>query len=559
MDQALLTRVEKQAWFHRYPRGLPIALFALGMIVTVLFVLNLELADSAARDLALDRDSTALATEIERRSTENIAYLNAAASLFSIADEVGKQEFAQFVTDMSVGHQTRSALGIGWVRWFKAAEIPEVAREKHGADPATRFTIRPQPTDRNADMAVIDLLEPQTPENLHALGYDMYSEPVRRAAMDEAIRTGRPIASGMVQLIQDENQQPSAGIVIYLPVFERARSGAVMVRGRLKGFIYSPIRVQEMLQASLGNVHQNAAGVTLYDGTPRSGRMLASTLADGPGSNGLVRRISFGGRTWTLVVSGPSHRGLTNASLLILSLGTMISLLMAALAWVITSRAREDRQVLEWFADQEAIRTSLSRELNHRVKNTLANVLSIVALTRRRTTSKDDFADGLNGRIRALSATHDLLSKREWKDAPIRDVVSSELAPYLDPEDPHAEVSGPDALLAPNDALSLGLALHELATNAAKYGALSAPQGQVAVTWTLPAPDRCEVLWREKGGPPVTPPQRRGFGLDLIEKIVSHELLSPIDLRFDPDGVSCRIVVPLRAARTFTIREPRAG
>jgi two-component sensor histidine kinase len=212
--------------------------------------------------------------------------------------------------------------------------------------------------------------------------------------------------------------------------------------------------------------------------------------------------------------------------------------------------------VLEWLSRQAAIRTSLTRELNHRVKNTLANVLSIVSLTKRRSETIDEFADSLTGRIRALSATHDLLSTREWRDAPLRDVVISELAPYLDPADPHAEFEGPDVLLAPNDALSLGLALHELATNAAKYGALSVPEGRVSVNWSRMSGDRCQVIWRERGGPPVSPPSRRGFGLELVEKIVTNELKAPVQLRFDPQGVYCILVVPLRGRREFTLRDP---
>ena len=222
-------------------------------------------------------------------------------------------------------------------------------------------------------------------------------------------------------------------------------------------------------------------------------------------------------------------------------------------------RAAEDRKVLEWLTQQNAIRLSLTRELNHRVKNTLANVLSIVSLTRRRSRSIDDFAEGLTGRIRALSATHDLLSQRDWSDALLSEVVTSELAPYLDPTDSHADLEGPDVALAPNDALSLGLALHELATNAAKYGALSTPNGRVSIKWRLTGEDVCEVEWKESGGPPVKAPERRGFGLDLIEKIVSHELKAAVEMDFAPDGVHCRLKVPVRDPGTFAIRQGREG
>src|SRR5262249_40095973 len=161
----------------------------------------------------------------------------------------------------------------------------------------------------------------------------------------------------------------------------------------------------------------------------------------------------------------------------------VLGLLVMFIARLIIKRSAEDREVLEWLAGQSAIRTSLTRELNHRVKNTLANVLSIVALTRRRSVDLDDFAESLTGRIRALSATHDVLSQSDWTNAPIAEIVRSELAPYMAASDRHVEMAGPDVSLAPNDALSLGLAIHELATNAAKYGALSTIEGRIFISW----------------------------------------------------------------------------
>ena len=171
----------------------------------------------------------------------------------------------------------------------------------------------------------------------------------------------------------------------------------------------------------------------------------------------------------------------------------------------------------------------------------------------------DDFAESLTGRIRALSATHDLLSQSDWNNAPIAEVVRSELAPYMATSDRHVEVEGPEISLAPNDALSLGLALHELATNAAKYGALSTPEGHIHIAWRLLSPEIAELQWRESGGPPVKTPRKRGFGRDLLEKIVAHELQSKVDLRFDAEGVACTLQVPVRRLTNFALRSAKRG
>lgn len=551
MDKALLTRVEKQALFHRYPRSLPFTLLAIGLLITTLFVLNIEQTDSMARKMTLDTDVTALATELERKASENTAYLKAAAALFGMSQDVSHDEFAQFVAEMSAGHSTRGALGMGWTSWVPAGSAPAFETEERRLNPDIPFHIYPA-TDPLGEKAVISLLAPRTEENTRALGFDMYSEVVRRTAMQQAVKLNRPVGSGRVQLVQDSGKGPVSGVLIFLAVYGRQEGGRS--NGSLKGFIYTPVRVPELLATAITGAHRNTGRVAIYDGEPDPARLLAATAGEFNEDEFSRAKVDFAGRPWTIVVSANRGAGLTVTSMLVLGLGTLISLLVMAVAWLVTSRAAEDRKVLEWLTAQAALRTSLTRELNHRVKNTLANVLSIVALTRRRTRDIDEFADGLSGRLRALSATHDLLSQREWTNALVADVVQSELAPYLDPEDPHAEISGPDALLAPNDAMSLGLALHELATNAAKYGALSVPDGKVSVTWDIISPDRLSVSWQEHGGPPVNAPTRRGFGLELIEKIVSHELNAPVDLSFNAEGVACTLVVPIRSPREFTMR-----
>lgn len=120
-------------------------------------------------------------------------------------------------------------------------------------------------------------------------------------------------------------------------------------------------------------------------------------------------------------------------------------------------------------------------------------------------------------------------------------------------------MAGPDIELAPNDALSLGLAIHELATNAAKYGALSQQGGKVSINWMSEGEELVVVDWVERGGPEVSAERTPGFGTDLIQKIVAHELRQPVAIRFDPEGVSCTLRVPLRVRREFQIRERLAS
>jgi two-component sensor histidine kinase len=272
----------------------------------------------------------------------------------------------------------------------------------------------------------------------------------------------------------------------------------------------------------------------------------------------IVREMDLAGHRMRLEISPPAPSTLSNLSLLTLLFGMMVAALLLILARLVTQQAAEDRAALAWFEEQASIRNSLTRELNHRVKNTLANVLSIVALTRRRTDNIDDFVAGLIGRIRALSATHDLLTQSEWGTTPIRAVISAELAPYSQDSDRAVDLRGPHVELAPNDALSLGLAIHELATNASKYGALSIGGGRVEVVWEMLTDKLARIDWAEQGGPSVPQQRRRGFGTELIEKIVAHELRNPVDLRFDEHGVRCTLIVPVRTPAPFQIRAAKA-
>jgi two-component sensor histidine kinase len=180
------------------------------------------------------------------------------------------------------------------------------------------------------------------------------------------------------------------------------------------------------------------------------------------------------------------------------------------------------------------------------VKNTLAMVQSIASQTFRSTGVSAQFPEAFQARLQALAQAHDLLTKGEWRGASLREVAEVTLNPHTTPAG-RVKISGPSIALAPGIAVSLHLALHELATNAAKYGALSVEQGRVNLEWAVtdgmvPA---LRIEWGESGGPTVVPPQRRGFGSRLIERGLAHEVDGEVDLDFSPKGVVCRVVVPL--------------
>jgi two-component sensor histidine kinase len=177
-------------------------------------------------------------------------------------------------------------------------------------------------------------------------------------------------------------------------------------------------------------------------------------------------------------------------------------------------------------------------ELNHRVKNTLAIVQSLAHQTFRRSASPEDAIAHYEGRLEALAIAHNLLTRESWASASIREVLDQTLTPFCQPQRCHLE--GPDVRLPPQTAVGLTLAVHELATNAAKYGALSNETGEVSVFWNVSS-GRLNLVWREEGGPPVAPPQREGFGTRMIKRGLAAEFKGKVELRFDPAGVICHV------------------
>lgn len=196
----------------------------------------------------------------------------------------------------------------------------------------------------------------------------------------------------------------------------------------------------------------------------------------------------------------------------------------------LTDRKRaEERQLL------------LAREVDHRAKNMLAVVLSVLRLTKANTTP--EFVSTVEGRIHALAATHNLLSTTRWQGADLRQIVEEELAPYRTNGLDRVSTDGPAAMLLPATAQAVALALHELATNAAKYGALSVDSGQLRLAWSI-GPDALALEWAETGGPPAKPPSSLGFGLSIVRSSIEAQFRGGVLYDWRDEGLCCRLSIP---------------
>jgi PAS domain S-box-containing protein len=186
----------------------------------------------------------------------------------------------------------------------------------------------------------------------------------------------------------------------------------------------------------------------------------------------------------------------------------------------------------------------LMHEISHRSKNLLMVIQSIARRTARTAGSMEEFERRFERRLQGLAASHDVLVRENWHGAPLADLVRQQLVPFVEIHSSRFELAGPDVVITAEAAQAIGLAIHELATNAIKYGALSAPAGKVSVSWTLDGSGALSLSWTEQGGPPVSPPSRKGFGHVVVGEMVERSLNGKVVMEFAGDGLKWRVLIP---------------
>lgn len=207
----------------------------------------------------------------------------------------------------------------------------------------------------------------------------------------------------------------------------------------------------------------------------------------------------------------------------------------------------------------------LLRELTHRGKNLLAVIQAIASQTGRRSDTIEEFQESFTKRLQGLAASHDLLVMQNWKGASLAALLRDQLGVFAGSDGPAITLSGPEIFLNPQTTESIGLALHELATNAVKHGALSVPSGKVNVAWAVEppsgaAPEALRLTWIERGGPAVAEPSRQGFGHVVFERIVARALNGDVKMTFEPEGLNWQLSIPtVNLAKRRTIFKDRAS
>lgn len=225
---------------------------------------------------------------------------------------------------------------------------------------------------------------------------------------------------------------------------------------------------------------------------------------------------------------------------------------------MVVGRDLGDGNVVEYVIDiddrkqAEIERELLARELSHRVKNTLAVVQSLARMTNGRLRTIEEYREVFLGRLDALARSHSLLLEDHWRSTELSSLVDLTVNAFKVDHPEMIVVEGDSVMLTAKQAMGLGLVLHELGTNAVKHGALSVQAGRLRIAWWIEETEGnlVHLTWRERDGPPVSPPDTRGFGMEMIEQTVSYELDGGARLDFAPEGVGCEITFPLEQPET---------
>ena len=488
-------------------RGQKIGPLVAGTVVLLLSVAAAGMMERA-RTHQNFHDLTMLADRIEGRIESQTSLLSFLRS-FLVANDY-RVDIAHIRDFLDLGDEhglTGGMQGIGIALFQPAGETGEalsILRSSYGGDQR----IWPE-TDQPYRFPIV-LLEPPDARNQAAIGFDMYSESVRREAMDRAWRSGRAAASAPVELVQEITEEKQAGFLIYLPVMQKdGRS--------IHSMVYAPYRVGDLMRTALSLPSDLGVEARVVDAATGDVMLEPETGVRWQGRF----PITVADREWRvdLAFRDEGHL-LLRPSFLTLLIGGLVAILLQRLL-----QQREQRIAAEREAAREARHAAEQRgllldETKHRLKNSIARIAGIARLTAREAESKDEFLAALERQLKALAAAQDLLTPALDGRVSLKALLEAELA-SVGGSTNGLVIEGPPLLLDANQAQALGLVMHELLTNALKYGALGRTDGRLQVRWTAGKTARLE--WLEISDS-VVDLGASGFGTRLIETLVKRQL-----------------------------------
>ena len=490
-------------------------------------------------DLAVDRVVT--------RLQQHVVVLRAARGLLSATrGGIARDDFVRFLSSVDIVNELGGVQGIGF-----APMLPRDAASRAEADVQRHYglAVSVRPETHESWRTPIVLLEPANDRNTAALGYDMYSEPIRRSAMDHAIASGEAQMTGPVELVQEITDDKQAGFLVYLP-FQFTSGPPGQMVAPVAGFVYAPFRGADLIRAALASGAPLPVTMRVFDATSATTPYFDTATDDR--TLHVSRNIEILGRQWIFDVWSAEGTGAgryVNTGLL-----ALVSLLFAAAAaFAMAARqheAAQARAVAAAAAREAEYRELLLQEMKHRIKNHIARIQSIARQSARGATDVKAFTAAFDARLQAMSAVQEILAGTAVAQADVRAVLVKELQQSLDATEVDHLIDGPPVRLDERQAHAFAMVVHELVTNAMKYGGLSSVGSGLRISWSVDQPTAGKAPqllldWQEGLHGPVPEANGTGFGSRLIEASLKGELSGTITRSFSDQGLGIRIAFPL--------------
>lgn len=508
--------------------GLVIMIGALIAAAASFFYNQAQEADQASR----------VATQVNMRLRDHIAVLEGVRALYQSHTATSGPGIRAYLAALQPQIHAPGMEGVGIAAAMRTGEpagVEAQLRANYGRD----IAVWPRTSNQKIGFVVV-LVEPYTPRRNAALGFDMYSEPARRAAMRRAWQTGRPAASGIVHLAQEKaSKRKQAGFLIYVPVYARPQPAAdpaapattapttptatiATTTGArpVEAFVYAPFRTQDFMTAVLGEQLASIDGIEV-----RAGEGPAAPLVFRHGTIGWdahEQKLRVADRQWTLRISYGRFIDRLGRPLGIFLFGVALAFLATQLHRVQRRRIDAAQALAEEKARHAEDRELMIGEMAHRMKNAFARIGALARITLRESTDLQDFETKFDGRMRALSDAKQMLVTGAVDTVELGQIIRRELELAGRSPEQLAEVTGPDVRLDDEGAQALSLAVHEIVTNSIKYGAL-AGHGDLAVGWRRVGGD-IELSWTESGLAETPQIDSESFGTQFIRTLIERQL-----------------------------------